>query len=373
MEAGPPPLGAPPPGAVHPHFGGHPHPGAHPHLAGHPPPWGHPPPFGAPPLGGGHPPPGYAVGPPPPGGPSLDVHSDHTRYFIITSNNKENVVRSVKHNLWATQRKNEGKFDDAFGHAPAVIFVFAVRGTDCFQGYARMRSFTGRPHSRHIDPFNGFGKLFDLEWLRLHDLPYKEVQHIRNPLNIDNPQVKFSKDGQELTNQCGRALCGLIDRHIDDPMSFQAPPQRPRSRSRERMQALEMQPHGWVPPPMPGYPGSFQAPPAAASAMPSAPGQKRASSSESGSDRRKKKKKKKRKHAPHPLTAGFDEQVEFFLGCDYEDYVQWYRRHATKSPGPTPPPGTAHLAVPPAHAMGGAWQPHPHGMPPPHGMPAPYQ
>jgi len=400
MPAGHPPAHAGPPHAgyhPHPHGGHHPPPhGGHPppHGGHHPPPHGgppnRPPPHGGPPHGGAVVPWGSPAAAPP---PSSDVHTEQTRYFVITSNTKDNVIKSLRHSLWATQKKNEVNLDDAFRHSPAVILVFSYHGSDGFQGYARMRSFIGQPRSRHIDPFNRFGKLFDVEWLRLHDLPYREVDHIRNPLNGDRG-VRTSRDGQELSNQCGRQLCGLIDRHVDAPESF--PVERPRSPPREAPRALQMQPHsGYAASGMPGYAGAYGQGqglhPATAAITPYGQKQPRASSSDSEG---RKKKKKRRKHAPHPLTAGFDEQVEFFVSLDYEEYLSWWRRHAAKSPGPTPPPGTEHLGPPPGppsmamgappHHAGPAWHvgtgmPPPHGTMPPHhgGQPrmaaAPYQ
>lgn len=150
---------------------------------------------------------------------TVDVHTENTRYFIITSNTKENVVKSVRNGVWATQRKNEALLTEAFRSAPYVILIFSVNGSDAFQGYARMRSAIGRSQFRGQDPFNGFGRLFDLEWLRLHDLHHREIEHLRNPLSGDRP-VRVSRDGQELTNRLGQELCDLIDAHIAEPDRF---------------------------------------------------------------------------------------------------------------------------------------------------------
>lgn len=268
-----------------------------------------------------------AVAPPPPR-PDVEMHSDRTRYFVITSNTKENVVKAVRHSMWATQKKNEVNLDSAFRSSPATILIFSVNGSDAFQGYARMRSPVGKPHSPHFDPFNRFGRLFDIEWLRLHDLPYREVEHIRNPLNGDRP-VRMSRDGQELSNSCGRALCGLIDRHVDDPQNFST--DRPRSRSRDRS-IISTLPINFVPKP-------------------------RSSSSESESAENRTQKRR----TPHPLSANFEEQVDFFLNMDYAEYVRWWAKHGGTNPGPAPPLGSklvqngstplhplAHTAVPAA-------------------------
>lgn len=257
--------------------------------------------------GGAAPPPAA----PPPQAPPLDLHSDRTRYFVITSNTKENVVKAVRHSMWATQRKNETNLDNAFRYSPAAILVFSVQGSNAFQGYARMRSPVGSPYTRGVDPFNKFGRLFDIEWLRLHDLPYHEVEHIRNPLNQDK-SVRWSRDGQELSNSCGRALCALIDRHVDEPQSFPSERQRSRSRGRHSQPVASSLPAHFIP-------------------------RSRSRSIESAG-------RKNNKRTPHPLYAAFEEQVEFFLSMDYEEYTKWWSTHSAKNPGPTAPPGFPHHA-----------------------------
>jgi len=144
-----------------------------------------------------------------------------TRYFIITSNIGEHVVKSVEHSVWATQRKNEQKLNDAFRTSTAVILVFSVNKSGAFQGYARMRSLTGRATCRG-DPFNGFGRLFDVEWLRLHDIDVAEVNYLRNPLD-ESRQVGYSRDGQELAHSVGAELCRHFDVQIyrEDPSTYE--------------------------------------------------------------------------------------------------------------------------------------------------------
>lgn len=149
------------------------------------------------------------------------LQDKRTKFFVITSNNGENVVKSVQYSVWATQRKNEQKLNDFYRTSRAVILIFSVNKSGAFQGYARMRSFTGKTRCEK-DPFNGFGKLFDVEWLRLTDLEVREVQHLRNVLD-DNRQVGFSRDGQELAHEVGAELCRLVDIKVfrEDPAAFE--------------------------------------------------------------------------------------------------------------------------------------------------------
>ncbi|CAJ1416960.1 unnamed protein product [Effrenium voratum] len=110
------------------------------------------------------------------------LQDPRVRFFVITSNVGDNVVKSVENNVWATQRKNEPLLIDAFRSCRAVILIFSVSRSGAFQGYARMRSLPG--HSRcKADPFSGFGRLFDVEWLRLQDVIMPEVSYLRNPLD----------------------------------------------------------------------------------------------------------------------------------------------------------------------------------------------
>ncbi|CAJ1375692.1 unnamed protein product [Effrenium voratum] len=141
--------------------------------------------------------------------------------LVITSNVGDNVVKSVENNVWATQRKNEPLLIDAFRSCRAVILIFSVSRSGAFQGYARMRSLPG--HSRcKADPFSGFGRLFDVEWLRLQDVIMPEVSYLRNPLD-EGRQVSSARDGQELPYEVGRELCTHFDVRVflEDPDTYE--------------------------------------------------------------------------------------------------------------------------------------------------------
>lgn len=151
------------------------------------------------------------------GRPPSKIHTDpHTRYFIMKSNNHKNIVLSIEHKLWATPRGNQEKLNEAFRSASHVILIFSVTGSGCFQGYAKMLSSVGTSS----DVFQGFGRAFEVRWLRLDDLDFNEV-NIRNPWN-ENKSVKVSRDGQELPNEVGSQLCELMDAKVyeGDPSGY---------------------------------------------------------------------------------------------------------------------------------------------------------
>lgn len=55
------------------------------------------------------------------------------RYFIVKSCNRENLELSVQQGVWATQRSNEAKLNEAFDSTENVILIFSVNRTRHFQ------------------------------------------------------------------------------------------------------------------------------------------------------------------------------------------------------------------------------------------------
>jgi len=148
----------------------------------------------------------------------IHVHQG-TRYFVIKSNNHKNLVLSIENSVWATQRHNEEKLNEALQNAPHVILIFSVNCSGSFQGYAKMLGRVGSSKKAHV--FNGYGRAFDVHWLRLDDLDFAEVSGLINPWN-ENKSVKISRDGQELPNSVGRQLCEMIDLRVfrGDPKGY---------------------------------------------------------------------------------------------------------------------------------------------------------
>lgn len=55
------------------------------------------------------------------------------RYFIVKSCNRENLEISVQQGIWATQRSNEAKLNEAFESIENVILIFSINRTRNFQ------------------------------------------------------------------------------------------------------------------------------------------------------------------------------------------------------------------------------------------------
>ncbi|XP_061656645.1 YTH domain-containing protein 1 isoform X1 [Syngnathoides biaculeatus] len=145
-----------------------------------------------------------------------------SRYFVIKSNNHENVSLAKAKGVWSTLPVNEKKLNAAFRSARSVILVFSVRESGKFQGFARLasESLHGGSPIHWVLPagMNAkmLGGVFKIDWLCRRELPFTKTAHLSNPWNEHKP-VKIGRDGQEIQPDVGAQLCALfpLDESVD--------------------------------------------------------------------------------------------------------------------------------------------------------------
>nr|XP_055056291.1 YTH domain-containing protein 1 isoform X2 [Misgurnus anguillicaudatus] len=144
------------------------------------------------------------------------------RYFLIKSNNHENVSLAKAKGVWSTLPVNEKKLNAAFRSARNVVLIFSVRESGKFQGFARLSSEShhgGSPiHWVLPAGMNAkmLGGVFKIDWICRRELPFTKTAHLSNSWNENKP-VKIGRDGQEIELECGTQLCMLFppDESID--------------------------------------------------------------------------------------------------------------------------------------------------------------
>ncbi|TRY92680.1 hypothetical protein DNTS_025233 [Danionella cerebrum] len=144
------------------------------------------------------------------------------RFFLIKSNNHENVSLAKAKGVWSTLPVNEKKLNAAFRSTRSVVLIFSVRESGKFQGFARLSSVShhgGSPiHWVLPAGMNAkmLGGVFKIDWICRRDLPFTKTPHLANPWNEHKP-VKIGRDGQEIEPECGTQLCLLFppDESID--------------------------------------------------------------------------------------------------------------------------------------------------------------
>ncbi|KAK3027532.1 hypothetical protein RJ639_041723 [Escallonia herrerae] len=136
-----------------------------------------------------------------------------SRYFIVKSCNRENLELSVQQGVWATQRSNEAKLNEAFDSVENVILIFSVNRTRHFQGCAKMTckigGFVGGGNWKYAHGTAHYGRNFSVKWLKLCELSFHKTRYLRNPYN-ENLPVKISRDCQELEPSIGEQLASLL-------------------------------------------------------------------------------------------------------------------------------------------------------------------
>ena len=132
-----------------------------------------------------------------------------SQFFIIKSNNKENIEKSRKLSIWATTISNSNKLNEAFKKGN-VILIFSVNGTQSYKGYAIMTSFTADFPSNNWQIENSIklGGDFTVVWLCYCELNSSKAKHLQNAKKNNDP-VNKSRDCTELSQNCGYELCKL--------------------------------------------------------------------------------------------------------------------------------------------------------------------
>lgn len=134
-----------------------------------------------------------------------------TKFFLIKSNNAENVRISKQKGVWSTLPQNEQNLNQAYKECRNVLLIFSVKESGKFAGFARMGG-----ESRHDVPAvdwelppgisaKALGGVFELDWICKKELSFTCTTHLHNPWNDGKP-VKIGRDGQEIEPKVAEEL-----------------------------------------------------------------------------------------------------------------------------------------------------------------------
>ncbi|EFA12141.2 YTH domain-containing protein 1-like Protein [Tribolium castaneum] len=137
------------------------------------------------------------------------------RFFVIKSNNAENITLSKAKGVWSTLPQNEANLNKAYRESRNVLLIFSVKESGKFAGFARLHS-----ESRHDVPAiswvlppglsaKALGGVFKVDWICRKELPFSNTMHLYNPWNDGKP-VKIGRDGQEIEPRVAEELCRLF-------------------------------------------------------------------------------------------------------------------------------------------------------------------
>uniref|UniRef100_A0A0A9W0N2 YTH domain-containing protein 1 n=1 Tax=Lygus hesperus TaxID=30085 RepID=A0A0A9W0N2_LYGHE len=137
------------------------------------------------------------------------------RFFLMKSNNAENIALSKAKGVWSTLPQNEARLNVAVKESRNIIMVFSVKESGKFCGFARLSG----ESRRDVTPINwvlppglpakALGGVFKVDWVCRKELPFTSTVHLYNPWN-DGRLVKIGRDGQEIEPRVGQELCRLF-------------------------------------------------------------------------------------------------------------------------------------------------------------------
>lgn len=134
-----------------------------------------------------------------------------TKFFVIKSNNAENVRISKTKGVWSTLPQNEQNLNQAYRECRNVLLIFSVKESGKFAGLARMAGESRRDGPTvewELPPgisAKALGGVFDIDWICKKELSFTCTTHLHNPWNDGKP-VKIGRDGQEIEPKVAEEL-----------------------------------------------------------------------------------------------------------------------------------------------------------------------
>ena len=107
----------------------------------------------------------------------------NSKFFVIKSFSEEDVHKSIKYGVWSSSKNGNLTLSNAFQVAKekngSVFLFFSCNGSGRYVGIARMK--TPCDENKTFEFWTQDGKwpgLFDVEWLFIKDVPFKEFKNI---------------------------------------------------------------------------------------------------------------------------------------------------------------------------------------------------
>ena len=113
----------------------------------------------------------------------IDSINPNCKFFVIKSFSEEDVHKSIKYNVWSSSKDGNLTLSNAFRiteeNKGNVYLFFSCNGSGRYTGIARMK--TPCDETKSFGLWTQDGKwpgLFDVEWLFIKDVPFKEFKDI---------------------------------------------------------------------------------------------------------------------------------------------------------------------------------------------------
>ena len=140
----------------------------------------------------------------------------NSKFFVIKSFSEEDVHKSIKYNVWSSSKDGNLTLSNAFKiteeNKGNVYLFFSCNGSGRYAGVARMK--TPCDENKTFGLWTQDGKwpgLFDVEWLFIKDVPFKEFKNII--ITMKDGEVKpisNARDTQEIPFEYAKTMLQTI-------------------------------------------------------------------------------------------------------------------------------------------------------------------
>ena len=146
----------------------------------------------------------------------IESINENCKFFVIKSFSEEDVHKSIKYNVWSSSKDGNLTLSNAFRITEEkkgnVYLFFSCNGSGRYQGVARMK--TPCDETKTFGLWTQDGKwpgLFDVEWLFIKDVPFKEFKNII--ITMKDGEIKpisNSRDTQEIPYEQAKIMIQKI-------------------------------------------------------------------------------------------------------------------------------------------------------------------
>ena len=145
--------------------------------------------------------------------------NQNSKFFIIKSFSEEDVHKSIKYNVWSSSKNGNLTLSNAFNITKdkngEVYLFFSCNGSGRYCGIARMK--TPCDETKSFELWTQDGKwpgLFDVEWLFIKDVPFKEFKNII--ITMKDGEIKpisNARDTQEVPFEQAKLMIQKIEEY----------------------------------------------------------------------------------------------------------------------------------------------------------------
>ena len=147
-----------------------------------------------------------------------EINTD-CKFFVIKSFSEEDVHKSIKYGVWTSSKNGNITLTNAFNitkeKGSFVYLFFSCNGSGRYVGVAKMKS--PYDYNRTFDFWtqdNKWSGLFDVEWIFIKDIPFKEFRNII--ITMKDGEIKpiiNARDTQEIPFEQAKIMLNIIEKY----------------------------------------------------------------------------------------------------------------------------------------------------------------